>query len=53
MYEQNNQGLRFLFDFHGTDNEEADIFFGTDINANGPEGSTDTGKSLLRKLQRK
>jgi N-formylglutamate amidohydrolase len=43
MYNQNNQGLHFLFDFHGTDNEEAEIFIGTDANANGPKGSTICG----------
>jgi hypothetical protein len=37
---QNNEGLRFLFDFHGTNNKEAEIFIGTDANANGPQGST-------------
>ena len=43
MYRQNSNGLRFLFDFHGTDNEEAEIFIGTDANANGPQGSTISG----------
>jgi hypothetical protein len=40
MYIQNSNGLHFLFDFHGTDNVEAEIFIGTDANANGPQGST-------------
>jgi hypothetical protein len=40
IYEQNTNSLHFLFDFHGTNNEEAEIFIGTDANANGPQGST-------------
>ena len=42
MHGQNNQGLSFLFDFHGTDNTEAQIFFGTDARSN-PDKSTICG----------
>jgi hypothetical protein len=42
MYGQNNQALSFLFDFHGTDNTEAEIFFGTDARSN-PDKSTICG----------
>ena len=41
MYAQDNQGLRFLFDFHGTAETEAEIFFGTDHT--NPDGSTICG----------
>jgi N-formylglutamate amidohydrolase len=41
MYIQNKQGLRFLFDFHGTIKTQADIFFGTDDR--NPDGSTICG----------
>ena len=30
MYNQNNQGLRFLFDIRCTEEAGADIYFGTD-----------------------
>ena len=39
MHSQNSNGFRFLFDFHGTDNAEAQLFFGTDARAN-PHKST-------------
>jgi N-formylglutamate amidohydrolase len=42
MHSQNNQGFRFLFDFHGTDNTEAQLFFGTDARTN-PHKSTICG----------
>jgi hypothetical protein len=42
MHAQNDQGLRFMFDFHGTDNTEANIFFGTDARTN-PHESTICG----------
>jgi N-formylglutamate amidohydrolase len=42
MHGHNNQGLCFLFDFHGTDNTEAEIFFGTDARRN-PHNSTMCG----------
>lgn len=64
MHAQNHESLCFLFDIHGTDNTEADIFLGTDARRN-PNESTicgllkrnpkalwdDTG--LLRLLQNK
>ena len=64
MHTQNHEGLCFLFDIHGTDNTEANIFLGTDARRD-PNESTicgllkrnpkalwdDTG--LLRLLQNK
>ena len=41
MYNQNNQGLCFLFDIHGTGETDADIYFGTD--RTNPTGSTISG----------
>jgi hypothetical protein len=41
MYNQNNQGLRFLFDIRGTGEAGADIYFGTD--STNPTGSTICG----------
>lgn len=42
MHTHNDQGLRFLFDFHGTDNTEANMFFGTDARTH-PDESTICG----------
>ena len=41
MHERNTNGFRFLFDIHGTQESDADIYFGTD--AKNPEGSTICG----------
>ena len=42
MHGQNDQGLCFLFDIHGTDDTDAEIFFGTDARSN-PHKSTICG----------
>lgn len=65
MHSRKGHGLLFLFDFHGTDNTEAQLFFGTDARTN-PHKSTicgllkrnptalwDEGTGLLRLLQDK
>jgi N-formylglutamate amidohydrolase len=41
MRNQNNQGLCFLFDIHGTAETDADVYFGTD--STNPAGSTICG----------
>jgi hypothetical protein len=41
MHERNKNGARFLFDIHGTQESDADIYFGTD--AKNSEGSTICG----------
>lgn len=45
MHERNKNGFRFLFDIHGTQESDADIYFGTD--AKNPEGSTICGLLTL------
>lgn len=45
MHERNKNGSRFLFDIHGTQESDADIYFGTD--AKNPEGSTICGLLTL------
>ena len=65
IHGHNNQGLSFLFDFHGTNNTEAELFFGTDARIN-PNNSTicgllkrnpnalwDEDTGLLKLLQKK
>ena len=42
MRSHNSRGLCFLFDIHGTDNTDAQLYFGTDARAN-PNHSTICG----------